>query len=124
MKYLLPLLFLLAGCAHTPMLEEGSCYKVSVKDILLGTPTMDLAVFKIGKVFTFRDRQEYTVQPLDSFGDPVYPGTFYGYYEVDSFDKNISTLAHPFNFENPESHVVKCNAIKERPPLRITGRKP
>ena len=128
MKYLVPFLLFLTGCAHTPMLEEGSCYRAVLPDRL--SPVNSgvyhyLMSFKVLAVSNLVEGPSYEIRVLDIFGDPVEPGAYsWGYVSVDTFDRYFSPNVYPFNFGNPGSHIVKCNPIREQPPLRITGRKP
>ena len=107
----------LTACAHTPMLKEGSCYRLSIPNPY--TPINSgrihyLMSFKIARIQTLDDKSSYIVQSLDIFGDPIEPGTYgVGFAPVDAFDRYIAPIVYQFTFYNSEAHAVKCNPIEE-----------
>jgi len=115
MKYLVPFLLFLTGCAHTPMLEEGACYGALLDESHL------FVSFRVDRIIQIQSVTGYSIQLLDSWGDETYPN-HYTFCPIDKFDKYVAPIVVPMEFN--EHHKIQCNPVKEEPPLRITGRKP
>jgi len=123
MKRLIPLL-LLTGCAHLPMLDPGSCYRMDLRDTRNLSEIHPLTSFKVANIVEFRGESSYSIQLLDSFGDPIYVPNRFGYANVEEFDDRISSVSRQFEFALPEMHKVTCNKLKWTTPARIEGMKP
>lgn len=115
MKYLVPFLLFLTGCAHTPMLEPGNCYTAMLDESHI------FVSFRVDRIFEMQQVMGYSIQSLDSWGDETYPN-HYAFCPIEKFDSYVSPIVSQVEFN--EHHKVTCNPIRQRPPLRITGRKP
>ena len=126
MKYLVPFLLFLTGCAHTPMLEEGGCYMSTLNLNENTSEVQFLASFKIIKIQEIKGFDNYLVQPLDLWSAPIQPGNRYSHVKVGLFDSSVAPISHRFWFDEENRSVgsVQCSMPSNQPPLRITGRKP